>query len=439
MNWQFSARAVGVGITGGAVALFFTMSLIAGRVFCSAFCPMGTIQEFLWRASAKLGAARKKYVKPWKARYLVAAMAGGGIIFSVAPLFYLMDPIANFGRGAASFALLAGGEDVPVIFAFVFLVILIFSCARGRRFCDWCPAGTVMGFASSVSFFGLKLDGDGCVSCGVCERACPMNCADAGGKKIDRERCVLCMGCAASCPGSFISFGRTVTAPSRDGRRNFMKNACKVIMGIGYVAGRNVRTFMLSNGIIAARAGSPAIAPPGAISAENFLSRCVGCAACAAVCPVGVIRLTRKSHPSLVYGRDYCQYSCVECGKVCPTDAITRLDVETKRRTRVALSSLTLSRCVVVTKNQACGACAEVCPTHALSMLSYDNVPGLTIPSFDGEYCIGCGACLCVCPADPAAFGVRGVPVQTLTPGVRRLREDAGGVKPMTADDDFPF
>jgi ferredoxin-type protein NapF len=294
-----------------------------------------------------------------------------------------------------------------------------------------------------VSVFGLKLDGESCVSCGVCEQACPMNCADAGGRKIDRERCVLCMGCAASCPGSFISFGRTGTAgaaPSRDGRRNFIKNACKVIMSVGYMAGRDAREFTLSNEIAAARAGSPAIAPPGARDAENFLSRCIGCAACVAVCPVGVIRLTRKARPSLVYGKDYCQYNCVECGKVCPTNAITRLDVETKRRTRVALSSLTLSRCVVVTKNQACGACAEVCPTHALVMVRYDNGPGLTIPSFDEEYCIGCGACLSVCPAEPAAFEVKGVPVQTITPGVRQLRDDAGsGVKSMTADDDFPF
>ncbi|MDR2779962.1 MAG: 4Fe-4S binding protein [Synergistaceae bacterium] len=440
MNWQFSARAIGVGMTGGAVVLFFAASLIAGRVFCSVFCPMGAIQEFLWRASAGLGAARKKYVKPWKARYLIVALAAAGIIFAVSPLFSLTDPIANFGRGITSFALLAGGENVPVVFASVFLVILIFSCVKGRRFCDWCPAGTIMGFASSVSVFGLKLDEEGCVSCGVCERACPMNCADAGGKKIDRGRCVLCMGCAASCPGSFISFGRVVTASSRDGRRNFIKNVCGIIMGIGYMGGRNARQFMLSNGIIASRAGSSAIVPPGAMDEENFLSRCVGCAACAAACPVGIIRLTGNAHPRLVYGESYCQYNCVECGKVCPTNAIARLDVETKRKTRIALSRLNISLCVVTAKKQACGACAEVCPTHALVMESYDNGLGLTIPSFDEEYCIGCGACLSVCPAEPVAFKVRGVPVQTITPGIRQSQENEDfGVKPMAADDDFPF
>jgi ferredoxin len=73
-------------------------------------------------------------------------------------------------------------------------------------------------------------------------------------------------------------------------------------------------------------------------------------------------------------------------------------------------------------------------------MVNYDDDLGLTIPSFDEEYCIGCGACLCVCPAEPAAFEMRGVPVQTLTPGIRQAHEDAdSAAKPMTADDDFPF
>jgi ferredoxin len=143
----------------------------------------------------------------------------------------------------------------------------------------------------------------------------------------------------------------------------------------------------------------------------------------------------------VVYGAGYCQFNCVECGKVCPTNAITRLDVGAKRVTRIGVSSLTLARCVVATKRQACGACAEVCPTHALRMAPYGGNPGLTIPVFDEDYCIGCGACLCVCPADPTAFGMKGVSPQILTPGIRPADEDdsGGGAKPMTSADDFPF
>jgi ferredoxin len=299
----------------------------------------------------------------------------------------------------------------------------------------------------------MRLRKDVCVSCGACERVCPANCADAKNKTLDGDRCILCLSCAGHCVTGALDYrsGGAEDGTGKDGRRAFLRGggflSFSAFSGLLYLAGA-VSAFRAPGRkpVYETEAGGPqtrnlpVVLPPGAGDVGSFFARCVGCQACAAACPVGVIRLARNAHPSLVYGDDYCQYSCVECGKICPTNAITRLDVETKRRTRAALSNLTLSRCVAVTKNQACGACAEVCPTHALSMVNYDNVPGLTIPSFDGEYCIGCGACLCVCPADPVAFAVKGVPVQTLTPGVRQLREDAGGgVKPMTADDDFPF
>ena len=181
--------------------------------------------------------------------------------------------------------------------------------------------------------------------------------------------------------------------------------------------------------------------PPGAVNAERFSSRCVACHACVHVCPVGIIRADGAPQPKVIYGVNYCQFNCVECGKVCPTDAITKLDVDTKHRTRIALSRLSLPGCVVVAKGQACGACAEVCPTHALSMIRYEDHPELTMPSFDEDYCVGCGACAAVCPAEPVAFEIRGVMVQSLTPGLRSAaeeQEDESAV-PMTAGDDFPF
>jgi ferredoxin-type protein NapF len=445
LNWQFSASAVGVGIASGAVVIFLLLSLVIGRVFCSVFCPMGALQEFLWRASAKLKIARKKYVSPWKIRYVVAAGAAIGIIALSPQMFIIPDPISNFGRGVTQLFLMARGEISFLSVAVVgfFFVIVISSCFRGRRFCDWCPVGTVLGFASVVALTRFVIDEDKCVSCGLCEKACPMNCVDAKGKKIDAGRCVLCAGCAASCPGNFIRLGSSRAGIVPGGRRNFIKWACAFIIGAGYLGGRNVRDFMRIHGIETPQLpdGWSETLPPGALDAEHYSSRCVGCLACANACPVGIIRSADSLQPRLVYGTDYCQFSCVECGKVCPTNAITRLDVDTKHRTRIALSRIALSRCVVVTKSQACGACAEVCPTHALSMARYEGHQGLTIPSFEEEYCIGCGACLSVCPADPNAFEVTGVPVHTLTPGLREVsgETDRNAVSPMTADDDFPF
>jgi formate hydrogenlyase subunit 6/NADH:ubiquinone oxidoreductase subunit I len=227
-----------------------------------------------------------------------------------------------------------------------------------------------------------------------------------------------------------------------------MKRACAFIIGASYIGGRNARDFILNEPEPSLLPGdshdfADIIIPPGALNVERYLSRCVGCQACVRACPVGIIKAEKSPQPGIVYGDGYCQFNCVECGKVCPANAIFGIDAEMKRRTRMALSRLTLPKCVVVSKGQACGACAEVCPTHALSMTRYGEHPGLTIPSFGEAYCIGCGACLAVCPAVPNAFDVRGVRVQALTPGIREAREETGEEEgspvPMTADDDFPF
>jgi formate hydrogenlyase subunit 6/NADH:ubiquinone oxidoreductase subunit I len=135
-----------------------------------------------------------------------------------------------------------------------------------------------------------------------------------------------------------------------------------------------------------------------------------------------------------------CQFNCVECGRVCPTGAITRLKVDEKHRTRVALSTLYFERCVVNTKHESCGACAEVCPTGALTMVGYSEpgIPFLTRPVYDERYCIGCGACLAACPAEPRAFTLAAVSEQSLTVGSRPL-EEAGDELRVENTDDFPF
>jgi ferredoxin len=65
----------------------------------------------------------------------------------------------------------------------------------------------------------------------------------------------------------------------------------------------------------------------------------------------------------------------------------------------------------------------------------------LTVPVFDAEYCIGCGGCFHVCPAEPRAFVVTGVTPQVLTPGVRPPDPEDGGAfsLPAGADGEFPF
>ena len=67
------------------------------------------------------------------------------------------------------------------------------------------------------------------------------------------------------------------------------------------------------------------------------------------------------------------------------------------------------------------------------------GIPGLTRPVFDENYCIGCGACLVVCPALPNAFTVNAVPFQILTAGIRPDDDAEDDLPPLPGADDFPF
>ncbi len=458
MQGQFSTALVRGGAFFAWVVAAIATTLLLGRVYCSVLCPMGTLQEFFWRFLRAFPTPRKlrifkgtKFVRPWNVRYLTPMLAGLGIALGVAPFAFALDPISNFGRGVrASAQVFVNGlaGDTSPLFLVPFAFILLFALFRGRRFCDWCPVGVTLGLFAHVAPFGMRFTREECVSCGACERACPMNCVDARARRIDTERCVLCVSCAAACGAGCFRYGAPArSAAANATRRTFLSNALKFIgSGFALFSG-GVYLGSRKIGELADRVLPPGrtafadvpILPPGAGTPRRFAARCVSCQACVAVCPVGIVKTARSTQPRLDYSNGYCQYNCVACGEACPTGAIARLRVEEKRTVRVARTFFNREDCVVITQRQACGACAEVCPTRALRMEPLEGSPALTIPVFDPDYCIGCGACLNACPADPLAFEIEGVEEQTRTPGIRPTQQGDGGLPPLPGTQDFPF
>ena len=449
MAGQFSPALYGTGLAGLAVLCCLAAALLSGRVFCSVLCPLGTLQELLWRIKNCLSrrgrSNRGAYYAPSALRYAIPLLAGAGLVFSFPPLMAAFDPVSNFGRGMGALrGLFNGPEAGSFALALPFGAILIAALFWGRAFCDWCPAGITLGLFARAAPFKMRIRSR-CASCGRCAKKCPARCINALEQRIDADRCVLCFSCAAVCPGGSIGYGLGgKTAPPVESRRAFLRGAASLFCGAAYLLGANIQRLAAlshSGGRAAGLAGGKLpILPPGAKNLDRYQSRCIGCQACAAACPSKIIRVRHSVWPDLDYAEAPCQYNCVECGRVCPTGAIRQLGRKEKHRTRIALSALLFERCVVNTKGQACGACAEVCPTRAVWMTAYNEpgVPPITRPVFDGEYCIGCGACLAACPAEPRAFNIDAAAEQTLTPGMRASEDGGEGVLYQPADD-FPF
>ena len=71
-----------------------------------------------------------------------------------------------------------------------------------RAFCRFlCPLGALYSLLSRLALLGVKVDGERCVDCGACVRACPMDIRRVG----DRE-CVHCGECIQVCPTKAIRF-----------------------------------------------------------------------------------------------------------------------------------------------------------------------------------------------------------------------------------------
>ncbi len=82
-------------------------------------------------------------------------------------------------------------------------IALAYICKDNRAFCKYiCPITVFLKPMSYFSLFRIKVDENKCISCGKCERVCPMNvqvpCNSR--KKKNATECILCMKCVDECP-----------------------------------------------------------------------------------------------------------------------------------------------------------------------------------------------------------------------------------------------
>ena len=193
----------------GTLLLF---GIFLGRAICAFLCPLGFIQELLYKIPTKK-LKKSKWTRRLSAlKYILLA------VFVIAlPLWYLVSTgVASpaFCKFICPAGTLEGG--VPLLLLnpdlreaagglFVWKLILlaaflISSVFVYRPFCRFiCPLGAIYSFFNRAAVFGVRVEQSRCIDCGRCVAHCEMDV-----KRVNDRECIRCGSCKSVCPVNAI-------------------------------------------------------------------------------------------------------------------------------------------------------------------------------------------------------------------------------------------
>lgn len=421
----------------GIVVAMLLLTLLFGRVYCSVICPLGIMQDIFSWFGGKCKKNRFHYTKGHTVlRVIVLAVFVLLMVFGLNSIAILIAPYSAYGRIAtnlfqpvymwinnlcAYFAERAGtyafysvdvwvkGGAVLAVAAATFVIVGLLAFRWGRLWCNTiCPVGTVLGFVSRYAIFKPAIDTGKCNGCTKCARNCKGSCINPETHTIDYSRCVACMDCLTNCKQGAITLQRCGKKNEDkvvdDSRRKFILTTAAVSAAMALEAQEKKvdgGLAVLEDKQLPKR--QVPVKPFGAKSDKHFSSHCTGCQLCVSQCPEHVLRpskdLTTFMQPEMAYDKGFCRPDCTRCSEVCPTGAISKIDVIEKSAISIGHAVAVRHNCLL-SQGVECNACSRHCPAAAISIVS-DMSTGKRVVTVNESRCIGCGACEYYCPVRP--------------------------------------
>lgn len=193
------------------IGFFFIFGSLFGRFVCGWLCPFGMVQDLLHKIP--LFKKKKQLPKHEILKYGKYVTLLGLVIIGSVFLFTGFVKIPAFCKFLCPSGTLFGA--VPLLSAnellrsqigglfywklAVLIGIVLLSVKVYRPFCQYlCPLGAIYGWFNKFSLVQIRWDKDTCVSCGSCQKACPVNLSP---EKISvSAECIRCGKCVDVCP-----------------------------------------------------------------------------------------------------------------------------------------------------------------------------------------------------------------------------------------------
>ena len=200
------------------VGYLAALGLLVGRFVCGWLCLFGLIQELLYKIplpKLKIPAKADRVLRYLK--YVVLLLLVFGLPFfwrndlGIGEPFFCkyLCPVGTL-EGGVPLVLLRKELRAAVGFLFrwkfaLLALTMLASVFIHRPFCRYiCPLGAFYSLFQKISILRLHLDGEKCVSCGKCEKVCPMEVRVT--RDPNSAECIRCGACIRSCPEGALSF-----------------------------------------------------------------------------------------------------------------------------------------------------------------------------------------------------------------------------------------
>ena len=206
-------QSISLFVTG----FLLTTGAVFGRFICGYVCPMGLLQDLLYKIKTLKLKARFKYARyikyvllvlfvlllPFLVRHELSGLGEtwfckyicpSGMIFGAVPLLAVNEALRNMAG-----MLFIWKSALTVC-------LLIVSVPVYRFFCRvLCPLGAIYALLNPIALLKMRCEKEKCNSCGDCKEACNLKLDPSA--KPNAPECVRCGDCLKACSSKALRYG----------------------------------------------------------------------------------------------------------------------------------------------------------------------------------------------------------------------------------------